>query len=1099
MPVTFNSDTGKYEAKSGFKSALDFGKDMFQSVARDTFNIGIDVSKGMKKLDDRLTGGIFDFPTELRFEDEDTTVGKIQRTIFGDDKDELSGIADDYEEVGNLLQKAYNLDEKSSRALGTGIGVLFATTNFLPAKKTLVKTLLKTSNTDDVARMLIKEGIDRDIVSGYAPLLAKANKVKDVNRILEQIDNISRNTTLGERASAIAVPPKTKLGKISISATQQTARTVQNLLSMERKIGKKATNILLREKEQILKEGFKSTLQKQQDTFLEKITKTIDDYKQKEVNIQEIKNNLLQIANDYFPEGTIRKNIVKKIVNAKTETGIKDTILSISKQKDKSIRTDLISSIKNVIENSENLTVAQRGKLAATIKDIRVSGMTPATQKRLQKMEQYFSEHPEKELLLGKEASNLLLRAKDLAKFDLLKLDTKTLRELERRVSYIKEKSNLEEKFRKDTKKLQIESLSDSLARDVQVKDIPGKINSLGRELTTKERINNFWASFRENMRRNSWNFLSADNFFDELGETASKIYKDQIDKAANMAKRGFATVADRVLSEEARLFKKYGERLKNHNYERIMIHALREQKGGMAKMLKSDISKDLIDSIVLSPQEMEWYQFARKELDELFPKIDEVLVKTSGGKKQLGHIDNYFPMIVDFTKSEELGEQLFKDSMQNMRGTSKGFTKNRKLPGMKDATYNMNARDVLLNYARRSSDFINMEETIRDLQTLTNTPKVRSSLGKDATHFINEWLDTLSRGGISKNYKRSFVEDIRDAVGSAVLGFRLSPIIKQPIAKLTAGSLLGPDHLFKHDVEFISNKLNSLVDEASTQQRFRSFDDPSFDVAGLNKYQQMGYAGIKYLDKLTSNNVWYSAYKKYFADNKIPFSLDDFTSKKFNKDAVDFADKLVRKTQGTGEIKDMPQIFRADNRGFWKSLFQFQSFVLNQAQLLPVDMKRAIMKEKDPQKALNIASFFVLAGLAESYVSAGLTQVFGSQKQKEYQEMSPEERLADSFMGQIPLINNAISIAKFGGTGIPVLDSSTDIVKGGYSLFTSKKDETKLKGGIQALGGATSILGIPGSGQLEQILRNSIKETEKKEPMKLKGGGTEKVRRSTL
>ena len=34
------------------------------------------------------------------------------------------------------------------------------------------------------------------------------------------------------------------------------------------------------------------------------------------------------------------------------------------------------------------------------------------------------------------------------------------------------------------------------------------------------------------------------------------------------------------------------------------------------------------------------------------------------------------------------------------------------------------------------------------------------------------------------KNYKRHWVEDIRNNIGSAFLGFKISTILKQPLAK---------------------------------------------------------------------------------------------------------------------------------------------------------------------------------------------------------------------------------------------------------------------------------------------------------------------------
>ena len=92
---------------------------------------------------------------------------------------------------------------------------------------------------------------------------------------------------------------------------------------------------------------------------------------------------------------------------------------------------------------------------------------------------------------------------------------------------------------------------------------------------------------------------------------------------------------------------------------------------------------------------------------------------------------------------------------------------------------------------------------------------------------------------------------------------------------------MLGAKHTFAHDVEFASNKLWEIIDDISLQQKYRTFDDPSYEISKLNKFQRWGYEGIKAIDKITANSVWYSAYKKFFDDNNIKFSLDDFKSKK--------------------------------------------------------------------------------------------------------------------------------------------------------------------------------------------------------------------------
>lgn len=1069
------------------KKVLSFGKDVFQGIARETLSTSVEISKQLKKVDDRLTGGFFNFPERVEFEDENSSIGKLQRNIFfgtPNDMNYIGGYEEEGKWIADILKEGYKLDDESAKNLGTGTTALFALTNFIPGKNALIKEFVKETSPEVISKSLIKNGVPERIAIEYSPFVAKATKESEVKNILSQLDNILKETKeivpeSGMARSAadngiIEMPTLTKRGDISIQTTKQSAKDVQHLINLKNKANKIRTNVLLQEKEKILKSQFKSVLQKEQDVFTQKLRDTIIKFKEHADDIQSIKNDLFQIAKNHIPDEKISKALVKKIVEASTPSSIRKTILSISKEKDKIVRKQLINSIKEVVKNSDDFTILQKEKMAATIDKVRMSGMTKETEEKIVRMREYFHKNPERELVLGRKNSKILSRAEDLSRRDLKDLNFHELRELERRLSYIKDMDSLEKKTRKETRKLQTEIAVDILSKDAVNLDIKGKIDSIGKELTDKEKVNNFWVSFKEAFNGGYLKYLSADNFFGQLGDNFKRTFKESIDEVANLAKDRYSRKAIELLGKEAELFKKYGEKLAKPNYERIMIYAVRVQKGGKDKLIASGLTEKFIDDIKLTAQEMEWYNYSRKELDLIFPKIDEVLIDTSNGQMRLGKTQNYFPMNIDFNKSEELAKTLFNDTYFKTRGVSKGFTKHRNVFGKE--VLRLDARDVYLGYMKKANNFIEMEKTIRHLQEVASAKKLKESIGKEASSYIDEWLDTISRDGVSKNYQRKWFEDLRDNIGTGFLGFKISTILKQPLAKITSGALLGPKHTFAHDVEFVSNRLWQIVDDVSLQQKYRAFDDPSYDVTKLNKWQRWGYSAIKEADKMTANSVWYSSYKKYFDDKNLNFSLDDFRSKKINEDAAKYADEVVRKTQGSSEIKDLPQMLRGDNRALWKTLFQFQSFILNQSQLLTVDMKNAILKEKDPVKAFNILTFFVLTGLGESYISSGLTNVFGSETaKKKEEEMEFGERIADSFFGQIPLINNAISVSKFGGSGIPLIDTGGDIVTGIDSLFTSEKDKTKAKGALSAATGAASLFGVAGAKQLEQFIKAGI------------------------
>lgn len=1077
------------KVKSGGSTAKDIAVDTFQTILRDTLSVGVEVSKNLKSLDENITGGFFNFPDKFDYGEEGTTSNKILTTLLGKREGRetyVGGFKEEGSEISNILESAYGklgLSKEVSEKIGTGTQALFALTSFIPGKKTLLKTLTKETSANAIQKELIKAGFREDIAKSYSTIIAPLKDSKKINEALDSAKRLQTTTKsideVIKNKDTIKLPNRTKFGNIKYPTGKNSSRIVKQIENLKRQEQSIKNNIVRTEKEKILKSNFKSKLQQQQELFSNKLINVVKDFKIKNELTKLNRESLFSIVNDNFKNKTIKTSLSKKIAFAKTESQIRKVILDIGKEKDKLIKSELISSIKDIISKSDNFSVRSKEKIAATLSGIRLSGMTKETINKIEKMKDHFSSNPEKERLLGKKNTQLLKRVDDIKKKDLSSFNNAELRELERRLSYIDKINSLETKTRQSTKKLQTEVIVDGITKNINNLDISGRIESIGKDLTIKEKGLNLQYQIKNFIKKGELNYVSIDNFFEMLGEEAYKFFKAGMDKIDGYAKERYAKHANNFIKFESELFKEYGEKLKKSNYERIFLWATMQQKGGLNKLLKTGIktlNKEYLHSIKLTAHEMEMYNYMRSVLDEIYPEVNDVLMKTSDGKKKLGYIENYFPLVTDFTESKELAEMLFDEYNYNTRGLNKGFTKNRNIIGVEGQVFNADSRSIFLNYIRKTSDFIEKEEAIKQMQSVASSSKFKTSAGDLPQSMIISWLDTISRGGIPKNYVRSFIDDLRGNVGSAYLGFRVSPIVKQPIAKITAGSLLGPKHTFIHDIEFIQNNMTKYVDEASKQQRFRAFDDPSFNVSTLNKWQKWGYEGIKAVDKLTANSTWYSAYKKFFDDNNLKFSIDDFKTGKYNDDAIDFADKLTRKTNGSGDIKDLPMMLTGKNKTIWKSIFQFQSFILNQSQLLTVDMKNAILKEKNPKKAFNILTFFVLAGIAESYISSGITYMFGSEKAKEAQaDMGFPERIADSFFGQIPLVNNFLGVSKYGGSGIPLIDTTTNLIEDTSSIFTSKKKQTKAKSVTGALTDILSISGVAGSGQLNQWLDRAI------------------------
>jgi len=564
-------------------NALKFGRDVFQGIARDTMSVGLEVSRGIKSIDDRLTGGILDLPTSLKFDEEDSLAGKVERGIFGtpEGRTEIGGFAEEGEYISDLYSKAYGLSKEDASKFGYGTQALFALTSFIPAKKSLIKSLIKESNPENVVRILIEKNVAKDVANNYASLIAKSRSGKEIQAMLNNIEKISNETkmlpspseklAIGERqkiSKTIQLPPTTPTGRIKIRPSSDSPSTVRQLISLKEQASKISNRILNKEKTDILKSSFKSTLQKQQEEFSLKLVDTINKFKESGEKIAGAKKELFNITKKYFPDGDIKTNLAKKISEARTPAQIRSAIFAIGKEKDKSIREELIGSIHEVIDGSSGYTIRQQDRIASTMNGLSIRGMKKETAEKLSQMRDYFNRNEDRELLLGNKNTKLLNRAEDLSKKPISKLTNKELRELERRLRYIDNTNSLEIKTKEGTKKLQKEITVDTLSAEAHNMDIGGKISSLTKELTSIEKLNNFWSGFKDSAQKANWAWISADNFFSELGGKAKEIFKDTIDKASNLSKKEFSIKANNLLGYEAELFKKYGKKLTQRNYK---------------------------------------------------------------------------------------------------------------------------------------------------------------------------------------------------------------------------------------------------------------------------------------------------------------------------------------------------------------------------------------------------------------------------------------------------------------------------------------------------------------------------------------------------
>ena len=227
----------------------------------------------------------------------------------------------------------------------------------------------------------------------------------------------------------------------------------------------------------------------------------------------------------------------------------------------------------------------------------------------------------------------------------------------------------------------------------------------------------------------------------------------------------------------------------------------------------------------------------------------------------------------------------------------------------------------------------------------------------------------------------------------------------------------------------------------------------------------------------MTAGSVAYGAYLKYLKENNIELDL-----KKPNKDAIEYAQLVVRRTQSSGSFKDLPLIL---SKGIYaegkkststmKALLQFQSFNLSAKwNRVRHDLLELGIKSGSQGEAIGISMWLASAAVTEMYMrtlsTAILDSLMGLEPEKEKDEM---KEVIMNLISIVPFASAFISLVEYQSVPVPSLALAKKVLDDFKYYQLSTKPDKKAKwatlGAIDALGLG---LGIPGTAQAGQIIK---------------------------
>lgn len=519
----------------------------------------------------------------------------------------------------------------------------------------------------------------------------------------------------------------------------------------------------------------------------------------------------------------------------------------------------------------------------------------------------------------------------------------------------------------------------------------------------------------------------------------------------------------------------KLSEGLDEGNFERIVAYATLQQEGGLDKLEALGYAKEEIAKIKLSPQEKALLDEMHKQFESSFPQIAETLRLTYN--KPIKKVKFYFPFMTDFGAMTDFE---IRDRFGDVPEYRKALRKNPEMGFAKERVggkqkINLNALEVFTRHMDNVAYLITVGKDIKYLNDLAATPEYREAVGDLGQEIMREWLDLIARKGRMAGERVPLLDTLRRYAGGANLAFKLSSALIQPTSLFDGAALIG-NYAFEGTQMIIYKKIRTFLMDNFTEIRARVGDDPAY----LDFYQkdgivdkaiEIGLYPLQQLDKLTASSVAIGAYKKFCVENGIEFDLS-----KPNKDAIAYAQTILRRTQSSALFKDVALSLSkgklSGNLSVDKALLQFQSFLLNRWSLITHDLYKAGIQGKNKKQALNIAFWLIMATIAETLIRRGIRMAFEDEQRKE-REKNLGQDLALNVLQNIPFMGNIISLIFYGQSGVPAVDWVTGIGGSISSAVKSKTEEARNRNLLRA-----GVSALPGGAQIKQILP---KKEEKK------------------
>lgn len=418
-----------------------------------------------------------------------------------------------------------------------------------------------------------------------------------------------------------------------------------------------------------------------------------------------------------------------------------------------------------------------------------------------------------------------------------------------------------------------------------------------------------------------------------------------------------------------------------------------------------------------------------------------------------------YYPIKYDAdltskTKDREINDIIRKDMLgRTTFNIGMGSTKSRAQSS--GGQYLRQDLDVYLDYINESVNHIAMRETTADIYKLLSRKDLAEAIsqkyGVDTHRRLQRWASDCWHDPVDKltaweqrlnRLRHNFtMATMAYRTSTALLNFANLPLVMEKMGAVNMARGLSAIYLggvknYRQQKDFILSKSTFMRDRATNMDRDLARGlklKEEQDVSKLTskahavkeEVDRFAYSLISETDFMLSLPEWIQTYNNTIAQLQIekPF----MTVAEMDEEAVRLADKMVRETFGSGEMKDRPEVVKSRLLSQLLPFYSFTSLVMNQFIRGGYD----IVDGRGPMKLMRAMLFwYILGSVFEGALRSLVDSATGNDK------YSFLQRQGYSFASNGPI------------GGIPV---AREVIPGLYSLFA----------GMYSDGGKMSVTGL--------------------------------------